>query len=83
MESINDDGPTKIRILNLLIILEKKWWLIYEETACYRLRISDLSLNLFHGAMTKKKQFMSLLIGCSRPTALAISVHSRVRSRKV
>ena len=58
MESINDDGPTNIRILNLLIILEKKWWLIYEETACYRLRISDLSLNLFHGAMTKKKQFM-------------------------
>lgn len=23
MESVNDDGPTKIRILNLLIILEK------------------------------------------------------------
>lgn len=55
MESINDDGPTKIGILNLLILLEKKWWPIYEEKACYRLRISDLSLNLFHGAMTKKK----------------------------
>ena len=47
MESVNDDRPTKIRILNLLIILEKKWWLINT----LRFRISDLTLNLLLGAV--------------------------------
>lgn len=53
MELINDDGLIKIRILNLFIILEKKWWLIYEEMVCYWFRILDLLLNLFYWVMIK------------------------------
>lgn len=62
MELINDDGLIKIRILNLFIILEKKWWLIYEEMVCYWFRILDLLLNLFYGVMIKKNSLWENLV---------------------
>ena len=67
VESVNDDGPTKIRIsFEFANNLRKKWRLIYKETVSLRLKTgkktkkkryrSDLTLNLLHEAVKKTKK---------------------------